>query len=125
MATYDYSPGLGNVGAYQVSGKPYLSGAINGKVGGGPYKIEFPTVTSEITIGNGDSSDDDMTWALSENGMAGTNSFNQMAGGPATYRIKCTAIYVTGSDNINICAALTGIPDSTIDNNWSGSSGVG
>ncbi len=125
MATYDYTPGLGNVGSYQVSGKPYLSGAINGKAGGGPFKIEFPTVTSEITIGNGDGSDDDMTWSVSVNGMAGTESFSQMAGGVATYRIKCTAIYVTGSNNINVCAALTGIPTGSIDNNWSGSAGIG
>ena len=124
MASYDYTPGLGNVGAYQVSGKPYLSGSINGKAPG-PHEVAFPSVTSEITIGNADEGDDDMTWALTANGLAGTNKFNQMAGGVATYRIKCTSIFVTGSSNINICASLTGIPRSSIPDNFSGSAGVG
>ena len=125
MATYDYTPGLGNVGAYQVSGKPFVTGAINGKLTGGPHEISFPNVTSEITIGNSDGSDDDMQWAVSANGFNTGNSFTQMAGGVATYRIKCTSIFVTGSDNINVCAALTGIPDVALADNWSGSSGVG
>jgi hypothetical protein len=125
MASYDYTPGLGNVGAYQVSGKPYLSGSINGKGPGGPFEVAFPSVTSEITIGNGDQDDDDMTWSITANGMAGTNNFTQMAGGVATYRIKCTSIFVTGSNNINVCAALTGIPRSSVPDNFSGSAGIG
>ena len=125
MSSYDYTPGLGNVGAYQVSGKPYLTGSVNGKAPGGPFEISFPNVTSEITIGNADASDDDMTWSISAHGMTTDNKFVQMAGGVATYRIKCTSIFVTGSNNINICASLTGIPSQNIRDNWSGSSGVG
>jgi hypothetical protein len=125
MATYEYTPGLGNVGSFQVAGKPYLSGSINGKLGGGPFEISFPNVTSEITIANSDEADEDMTWSVSANGMNNGNHFNQMAGGATTYKIKCTSIFVTGSDNINIAAGLTGIPSHSIVNNWSGSAGVG
>jgi hypothetical protein len=128
MATYDYTPGLGHAASYQVSGKPYLTGSINGKshvLAGEPFEISFPNVTSEITIGNSDGSDDDMQWAISANGFATGNSFTQMAGGVATYRIKCTSIFVTGSDNINVCAALTGIPAGALPDNWTGSAGVG
>jgi hypothetical protein len=125
MATYNYTPGLGNVGSFQVSGKPYLSGSIDGKLGGGPFEVSFPTVTSEIYIMNADGSDDDMKWSVSANGMNNGNHFTLMAGGQVTYRIKCTSIWVTGSNSINIAAGLTGIPNHSIVNNWSGSTGVG
>ena len=56
-----YSPrasGLGNSAAYQVAGKPYLTGSAidneNGKsyINSKEYKVEFPTVTRKITVYN-------------------------------------------------------------------------
>jgi hypothetical protein len=49
-----YSVGLGNVGSYQVSGQPYLSGAVQAATIGsntnGHYV--FPTVTKKVIITN-------------------------------------------------------------------------
>mgnify|MGYP001206170977 FL=1 len=61
-------PGISNVGSYQVSGKPYLTGSLllpSGTAGPntGPYptlagqsyhirKVAFPTVTKSVTIVN-------------------------------------------------------------------------
>lgn len=47
-----YSPrasGLGNSAAYQVAGKPYMTGSTVGA--SDEVKVEFPTVTKSITIG--------------------------------------------------------------------------
>ena len=72
MSIYNIkSPGLGSVGSYQVSGKPY------------PFSI------------------------------------------PAL-ELKVSEIYLSGSaTNVDVIAGLTGIGNSEIPNNWSGSSGVG
>jgi hypothetical protein len=43
------SAGINNVASYQVSGKPYLTGAL-AMSGGTEMKITFPSVTSRITI---------------------------------------------------------------------------
>lgn len=48
-----YSPrasGLGNSAAYQVAGKPFMTGSFVGN--GGEVKIEFPTVAKTITLVN-------------------------------------------------------------------------
>ena len=46
-------PGLGHVGSYQVSGKPFVSGNIDLSIySSGPLEISFPTVTRWITIRN-------------------------------------------------------------------------
>ena len=44
--------GLRNVGSYQVSGTPFLTGAVNFGGGGvdGEIKIEFPYVTKRIVV---------------------------------------------------------------------------
>ena len=58
MAYYPKSSGLGNSAAYQVAGKPYLTGSVidneNGKsyINSKEYKVEFPTVTRKITVYN-------------------------------------------------------------------------
>ena len=42
-----YTAGLNNVGSYQVSGIPYLSGGIDAT--GGVASLNFPNVTRWIT----------------------------------------------------------------------------
>ena len=39
MAVFQYQAGIGNVGSYQVSGKPFAKAAINA---GTATKVEFP-----------------------------------------------------------------------------------
>ena len=44
-----YSAGLGNVGSYQVSGIPFVTGAINAT---SATKVSFPYVTRWIEVVN-------------------------------------------------------------------------
>ena len=131
MPTYNYTSGLGNAAAFQVSGKPYVTGSLNGKALGGPYKIEFPSVTRWIVIANTDSNDDDMSFGFSANGLKGAgldgddNYFTMLAGQSQRLELKCTELWYTGSNNISVCAGLTGIPRGFIENNYTGSRGIG
>jgi hypothetical protein len=55
MSVHKYSAGLSNVGSYQVSGRPWITGSSNldaNKV----HMIEFPRVTKSITIINNNAS---------------------------------------------------------------------
>ena len=59
MATYTYKPGLGQSAAYQVSGKPFVSGGLDaqthkprGSAGIGPAVVNFPNVTSWVMVVN-------------------------------------------------------------------------
>ena len=46
-------PGLGHVGSYQVSGKPFVSGGIDvSAYTDGPLEISFPSVTRWIIVKN-------------------------------------------------------------------------
>ena len=129
MATYNYKPGLGNAASYQVSGIPYVSGNINCKPNNSQVKLTFPLVTKSITIFNADSADDEVIVSFSPNGVANNASFSVFGGSPATLDVKVTEVYLTGSDNVAVVAALTGIETVNIDNisvspsgsNWSGS----
>ena len=53
---YRYDTGLGNVGSYQVAGKPFVSGGINAleNQSDRAVKISFPSVTRWIYIINHD-----------------------------------------------------------------------
>ncbi len=46
--------GLGNVAAYQVAGRPYMTGSVvengNGSGAGQQFKVTFPTVTNNIKL---------------------------------------------------------------------------
>ena len=128
MSTYNYKPGLGLVGAYQVSGIPFVSGGINCKPNNSQAKIKFPSVTKFITIVNADSAEDGVTVSFSPNGVANTAAF-PVFGTPVTLDVKVTEIYLTGSDEVSVIAGLTYVSTDQIDNpaispsgsNWSGS----
>lgn len=139
MAVYNIkSPGLGSVGSYQVSGKPFVSGAIDVATATagplGPLEISFPSVTRWITITNHDTTaDGDVKVGFSENGFDTNNFFTVSRdandyGDTMTARLelKVTRLYLTGAcTNCDVIAGLTGIDTLEINDNWSGSSGVG
>ena len=52
MSVFNYkSAGLGSVGSYQVSGKPFATGSLTAPASGStPIKVEFPTVTRWVKI---------------------------------------------------------------------------
>lgn len=124
-----YSSGLRNVGSYQVSGRPYLTGSyIEGLVGTVPNSIpasgdsqvlvSFPKVTKSLTVWN---YSNDATAKLRVT-FASTGSMdNYPANGcyyelaqneTVTLNIKCKEVYlsaVTAEVQWKLYASLTGI----------------
>ena len=134
MATYNYKPGLGNVGSFQVSGIPYVSGPIdNAPNAGGPYKITFPLVTKWVKIANysATGSAEEVICGFSANGVSNqSNAFSVLPEGTIHLDVKVTELYYTGScPSFSVIAGLTGIETININNNsvspsgsnWSGS----
>ena len=134
-----YTPGppaLGDVGAYQVSSKPFFKGGLSADAT--LRVIEFPTVTNWIHIRNHTVTDrtaDGPRISFSENGMDTNNYFDLLAAN-AEQDTNSITIYVNvsklyykqsqpGGTSFDIVAGLTNIPTGSILNNWSGSAGVG
>jgi len=137
--SWNIEAGINHVGAYQVSGRPFASGSINGKHGDRPggFEIVFPYVTRWFTVINNDISNACKV-AFSVSGMTGSNNYFTVAqadtdangpGNSGQLEIKVSAIWISGSTNIDVVAGLTSIPahrtSTDTGANWSGSSGVG
>lgn len=134
MATFQYSVGLGNVGSYQVSGVPYVTGGVDCT---SATRVSFPSVTSWVAVTNHDATSH-VRVGFSQKGVDGTNYFRvhqdktNGAPDPYTFKLKVTEIWISGSTSVDVCAGLTGIPNITINNlnvspsgsNWSGSVGA-
>ena len=154
MASYNYTPGLGNAASYQASGKPFTTGSIRG-ANGAVVEITFPAVTSWVQITKASGGFCNVAWSAAglNSGGTGTNNFFQLSSSVAAgttesrvLEVKVTRIYLSGSTDIGaagvgINAGLTGIPPGQLDYvsgsvvqlggngiqgpNWSGSAGVG
>ena len=129
--TYTYSPGLGQSAAYQVSGKPFVTGNVNPAV---TNKIGFPGVTSWVVVSN--NSNATVRVAFSANGLnAGHSNYYTVPVNAQSPRLdlKVTEIYLAGSStSVDIMAGITYIDTEQINNasvspsgtNWSGSAGA-
>ena len=137
MAVFkNYGAGLGHVGSYQVSGKPYLSGGINVNVATegdlGPLEISFPSVTRWVIVTNHDVNND-VDVGFSKLGFDTNNFFtvssdtnNRKNMMTQRMELKVTSLFLTGaSTQVDVIVGLTGIDTQEIQNNWSSSSGVG
>ena len=134
MATYNYKMGLGNVGSFQTSGMPYVTGNLNLNnefYGEDDYeKFTFDRVTRYVTIIN--KGPEDLKVAFSKNGIQGSNHLVMWVSSSLTLEMKLTELYMSGSSNCAIVAGLTSISAEAIDNtsvspsgsNWSGSTGL-
>ena len=138
MAVFQYKAGLGNVGSYQVSGVPYVTGSIGaGSRAGlaGPVQVAFPSVASWVVVSNV-GGDADLKIGFSENGVDGTSGHywltldqNQVS---PKLEVKVTEIWLSGSNGCSVMAGLTSIETNSINNinvspngsNWSGSAGA-
>jgi hypothetical protein len=134
-----YNPGppaLGDVGAYQVSSKPFFKGGLSADAT--LRVIEFPAVTNWIHIRNHTVSDrtaDGPRISFSGNGMSTNNYFDFLATNAEqdtnsiTLYVKVSKLYYkqsqSGGTTFDVIAGLTNIPTSSIPNNWSGSAGIG
>ena len=127
-------PALGDVGAYQVSSKPFFKGDI---VADNVVRvIEFPFVTNWIHIRNNNVSRlaDGPKISFSENGQDTNNYFVPLSSpsvqntSPQVFYVKVTKLYYkapSGNLLFDVVAGLTNIPTGSIQNNWSGSAVVG
>jgi len=141
---FKYTAGLHNVGSYQVSGIPFVTSSVipQSNSAGTAWKVEFPYVTSEITVCNHAANSHNLARiAFSARGVKDEVGNYYLIGaskdgvGSTTFRIKATEIYCMSDDNhtdkVSICAALTTIPVARVTNispsgsNWSGSAGIG
>jgi len=140
FTNYKYGSGLSNVGSYQVSGKPFLSGGIAVTKATSPITVTFPAVTKWIYV----SSSAAVKVGMSSLGVdhdntvdgAGENYFQvNTAGGQnlPSLDLKCTELYLSSSVavTVDVVAGLTGINIARVTgvspsgSNWSGSSGIG
>jgi hypothetical protein len=124
-----YSVGLHNVGSYQVSGRPYLSGSATtatiGSVIQGHYA--FPSVSKTITVTNNDSSNDAIvSFAPMLDAEKADYGYNESASGSGNWVLlkaatsiefdaKCTEVFVSPAtaqavNDITVYAELTNIP---------------
>ncbi len=140
MATnyFDYRAGLGNVGSYQSSAKPFLSASIEIPSNNSIIKIEFPNVTRFVTIKNtgpDGSNEVDVRIGFSENGVndSGNNNWlilNNQESYSADWRVQAVYMRIdpTGgalNATASVIAGLTTIDQVELHHNWTGSQGVG
>ena len=126
-----YQVGLHNVGSFQVSSIPYLTSSVS-VTGSVPVEISFDRVSKFVIIKNTADAlgtDAPMKFGFSANGVNGTNyilllneeEYEADFNVTRLYLLAGTAVEATAS----ISAGLTGIPATSLQDNWSGSSGVG
>ena len=124
FTNYKYGIGLRNVGSYQVSGHPYITGSTDLGSAGDTTKITFPFVTKSVTL----ISSGAFGTATTENSFK--VSFNDPTTGDVitaagqhyitldseedriTFEVKCKEIYltaVTDNPSFQLFASLTNI----------------
>lgn len=118
-----YSVGLHHVGSYQVSGKPYLSGAV-GVASTTSTRFQFLTVSKSIKVKNtGATNDLYLAFAPSGSsefpddyatGSGDTQNYLVIVpGSEITLNVKCREIFVysaTSTTDVSVYAELTHIP---------------
>jgi hypothetical protein len=129
-------PGLNNVGNYQVSGIPFVTGALTAPTSSGtPLVITFPSVTKRVIVHNSDTSVDCRV-GFSENGVKNSNYFiaesdkSNNTSHQFDMNVKCTNIYILSqgaalTSKIFVAAELTGITGYDLATAYSGSAGIG
>ena len=129
------TPGVGAVGQYQTSGIPYATASVsvqNVLDGEGSTQISFPYVTKFITVINEHSgSSAKLRVGFSAAGASGTiddNYFLLDNGESYTGEFRVSKLFLAGHESnttASVIAGMTGIPAAKLQNNWSGTSGVG
>jgi hypothetical protein len=132
QGNYSYKPGLGAVGAYQVSGTPYVTGNVDAS--STTVQLDFPKVTQWVVISNPAGAA--LSASFSANGMkASESNFFELPASTVSPRleVKATQLFLKGGHpGVSVMAGLTSIDSEYIDNsavspsgsNWSGSLGA-
>jgi hypothetical protein len=128
--------GLGNVGSYQVSGRPFLTSSLAVPASGSTtLKVSFESVSRFVVITNtlpGSETNVPLRFGFSDAGVKGSIDNNYLIlnnGESFEAEFKVIDVYLM-SDTLNECSAsiaagLTGINKTSLVDNWSGSIGVG
>ena len=108
-----HQAGLHNVGSYQVSGIPWITGSHVQP--GTEYKFEFPTVAKQLILANTGSNTCVAYFNAQATGdvVDGKHYLPLAAGGKTTLNVKCKEIYIRGLSALSgivVFAELTGIP---------------
>ena len=135
---FDYRAGLGNVGSYQSSAKPFLSSSIHVSASNDIVKIDFVNVTRFITIKNtgpDQTNEVEIRVGFSENGVNGVEdnnyfTINNQESFSADWRVNAVYLRVnptgaTTNATASVIAGLTTIASQELFHNWTGSQGVG
>ena len=113
-----YKSGLGSVGSYQVSGRPWITGSV---INNDQHKISFPSVAKSVTVINTDASGGGTDEILVHFNATGSgrviagNHFHRLYSKTdnVTFNVKCKEIYITNTASVNtnyrVLAELTGI----------------
>jgi hypothetical protein len=109
---YKLKAGLHNVGSYQVAGIPFVQTIASATPA---TAINFNSITRAITVTS-------MAGTLTGSFTANfTNKFYVPAGTTVRLEVKVESLYISGSSTASVVGELTGIDNSNITNNWSGS----
>lgn len=128
MSTFrTYGVGLNHVGAYQVSGTPYVSSSIPPQDVSSSIRFRFPNVTRRITIKSDSNTDLRIHFAPYDSYDSASYGYTTVASASANYVIigggsgsqvfdvKCKEVFIsatgTGATNkVYVSAELTSIP---------------
>ena len=127
-----YQVGLHNVGSFQVSSIPYLTASVSVSSTSVPVEISFDRVSKFVIVKNTADAlgtDAPMKFGFSALGVKGTNYILLMNEEEYEADYKVSRLYLLAGSateaTASISAGLTGIPATSLRDNWSGSSGVG
>ena len=136
--------GLGHVGSYQVSARPFITSSIHVPYSGvvdtatNVAVVSFPYVTKFVTIRNDGPNEhgSSMRVAFSKEGLRDSNNNYFVLSGSESFSTdwKVTQVYLMGHDGnradvdivttASVIAGLTGIEGSRLSGSWAGSVGV-
>ncbi len=139
-----YHVGVGHVGSYQVSARPWVSSSIMVPFSGvvdtdaNRVVVNFPYVTKFVTIRNDGPNvfGSSMRVAFSENGLRdSTNNYFVLSGSESlSADFKVTKVFLMGHDGnvgtgitvttASVIAGLTGIEADLLSGSWNGMGGV-
>jgi hypothetical protein len=133
---FRYVNGLGHVGSYQTSARPFLSSSLNIPDNTSePLEIAFDSVSRFIIITNTFSPTDPsrpLRFGFSANGTKGVGDNNYVIldnGETFEAEFRVSKVFLLSDSTYgtsgSVVAGLTGISYTHLINNWSGSAGVG
>ncbi len=135
-SNFRYTVGLGHFPSFQTSARPYLTSSLTvPESSATPLEIEFETVSKFVIVTNtlpGYATNVPLRFGFSEEGVKGSvnNNYAVLNNGETFEAdFKVTKVFLL-SDSASECSAsviagLTGVDNSHLPTNWSGSVGVG